>query len=176
MHIILGLLGVLGAAAFFLYRMNMAARAAREVAETAGELANLPRKMGFKRKAGKRGVDVIDDPRESAAALIFGAAASKGDVTKDNRAAIATDLAALFNISDDEAGEILARGAWHVGALNDPINAVSKLTDALVRDVGRPACADVRGLMLDAVERTEGPGGHEARYYVSKFASRAGLS
>lgn len=175
MQFLLLILGALGGIGFWLWRMHMAASAARELADVAGELANLPRKMGFKRKAGKRGVDLITDPREAAAALIVGAAASKGDLTKESRDAIGADLATLFEISADEADEILSLATWHIGALNDPLNAVSKLSDNLLSQVGAEACADVHRLMLAAVERTEGPGDHAAKYYVSKFASRVGL-
>lgn len=101
MHIILGLLSVLGAIGFFLWRMNTAARAARELADVAGEVANLPRKMRFRSKASKRGIDVIDDSREAAAALVYGAAASKGDPTAGDRALIAERLARLSEISSE---------------------------------------------------------------------------
>ena len=175
MHIILSLLGVIGAAAFFIWRMNMAAKAAREVADTAGELANLPRKMQFRNKAGKRGVDVIDDPREAAAALVYGAALSKGDPSGEDKAMMTARLAELFEISESNAGEVLARGSWHVSALNDPLNAVNKLTDGLVREVGREACASLLAVMTETAETVQGPGGGAARYYTSKFADRAGL-
>lgn len=176
MQFILAILGALGGIGFFLWRMHMAASAAREIADAAGELANLPRKMGFKRKAGKRGIDLISDPREAAAALIVGAAASKGEVTKESRDAIGADLAALFEISREQADEILSLATWHIGALTDPLNAISKLSDLLVREVGTQACADVHRLMLAAAERTEGPGDHAAHYYASKFANRVGLN
>jgi uncharacterized tellurite resistance protein B-like protein len=175
MHIILGLLGILGAAAFFLYRMNMAANAARELADAAGELSNLPRKMRFRKKAGRRGLDVIDDPREAAAALVYGAAACKGDPAPDNKRALAARLALLFEISDDDAAEVLARAAWHVGSLNDPLTTVNKLTDGLLADVGRDACMALRTIMVETVAEVDGPGVHAAGLYVDKFTHRAGL-
>ena len=174
-HIILSLLGVIGAAAFFIWRINLAARAAREVADTAGELANLPRKMKFRHRAGKRGVDLVDDPREAAAALVYGAALSKGDPGEEDRAMMTARLAELFEICEADCGEVLARGAWRIRALNDPLNAVSALTDRLVREVGCEACARLLAVMTETAETVQGPGSEAARYYTSKFADRAGL-
>lgn len=175
MHIILGLLGLVSAIGFIIWRIHTAAQVAREVADAAGELANLPRKMRFKTKAGKRGVDVIDDPREAAAALVFGAAAAKGDPGPQDKAAMAHRLAELFEIPEADAAELLARAAWHVGVLNDPLNAVSKLTDRLVREVGREACANLLAVMTETADSVQGPGDQQAKYYVTKFADRAGL-
>ena len=44
MPYIIGLLGVLAAAGIWIYRINAAARGAQELADIAGEAANLPRK------------------------------------------------------------------------------------------------------------------------------------
>lgn len=175
MHILLGLLGAVGAVAFFLWRMNMASRAARELADTAGELANLPRKMRFRSKASKRGIEVIDNPRERAAALVYGVLKAGADPTAEDKGALAGDLAGLFQIAPAEAEELVARAAWHMNALNDPINAVNPLTDRLIEEVGRDAMADVKRLMDAAAART-GPACGDQAYYITKFARRAGLS
>jgi len=175
MHIILGLLSVLGAIGVIIWRIHAASQAAREVADAAGEFANLPRKMRFRHKAGKRGVDVIDDPREAAAALVYGAARTKGDPGPDDKAAMARRLAELFEIPEAEASEFLARGAWHMGALNDPINGVNKLADRLLREVGREACASLLAVMTETADAVAGPGAEQARYYTRRFAERTGL-
>ncbi|MEQ8404099.1 MAG: hypothetical protein RKE49_03300 [Oceanicaulis sp.] len=174
MHILLGLLSVIGAIAFFLWRINMAGKAASELADTAGELANLPRKMRFKSKAGKRGIDVIEDPREAAAALVYGAIASGDYVTAERKAALAASLAEVFEVSEEEAKELVARAAWHVTSLNDPINAVNPLTDRLIATVGRDPMADLKRLMDAEAARNERPSSDQ-RYFIDKFARRAGL-
>ena len=174
MHILIAILGAVGAVAFFIWRLNQASQAARELSETASELANLPRKMRFKGKAGKRGIDVIDDPREAAAALVYGAIVSGDDATPDRKAALAESLAEVFQVSEDEAKELVARAAWHINALNDPINTVNPLTDRLIAEVGREAMADLKRLM-DAEAAKAERSSSDQRYYIDKFARRAGL-
>ena len=171
MHIILGLLGVLGAVAVFVWRINQATNAARELADTAGEFANLPRKMRFRRKAGKGGVDVIDDPREAGAVLVYGAASYAGALDNETKQRMASEFAALFDLEMDSARELTARAAWHVGSVNDPVNLVNPLADRLVQEVGRDACAELTPLIREAAG--ENPQG---RYFADKFRRRCGLS
>jgi uncharacterized tellurite resistance protein B-like protein len=174
MAILLAILGAVGGAIFWLWRIQQAAHIARDVADAAEGLANLPRKMRFKHKAGKQGVDHIDDPREAAAALIYGAAKCAGEVSTEQRAAIEADIVALFEIEDEFASELLARAAWHVSALIDPLNAVNKLTDKLAQRVDRKDLADLAVLIENAVQRSGSPLPDQV-HYISKFKRRAGL-
>lgn len=174
MGILLEILGFWGGLGLLLWRIQQASHAAGEIADAAEGLANLPRKMRFKHKAGKQGVDVIDDPREAAAALIYGAAKCAGEVNADQKAAIEADMARLFEIDGEFAHELLARAAWHLNVLNDPLNGVNKLTDTLAKSVDKAALADLGGLISAAVERCEDQS-PDQKLYLDKFKRRAGL-
>lgn len=175
MHIVLAILGVLGTAGFILWRIHLASQAARELADLAGEAANLPRKMRFRSKANRRTIETIDDPREAAAVLIYGAAACAGPVSATNREAITRDMAALFGIDDASAGELTARAAWHVDALADPLNAVNRLTDLIAVEAGREALSSLAPVIQASIGRTEMES-HDQTLYMSKFLRRAGLA
>ncbi len=174
MAILLAILGAVAGAAVWIWRIRQAAEVAREVKDVAEGVVNLPRKMRFQHKAGKQGVDHIEDPREAAAALIYGAAKCAGEVTTEHRAAIEADMIALFEIDEDFAQELQARAAWHVSALIDPLNAVNKLTDKLTRQVDKDALADLAGLIDKAIDRSGIPLPDQVQY-ASKFKRRAGL-
>lgn len=174
MGILLAILGVLGGLGALIWRIQQASHAAREIADAAEGVANLPRKLRFKHKAGKRGIDVIDDPREAAAALIYGAAKCAGEVSADAQTAIEADMVALFDIDQDFAEELLARAAWHLSDLIDPLNAVNKLTDKLAQSVDKNALSDLSGLIAAAIERST----HQTpdqKQFLEKFRRRAGL-
>ena len=175
MGILLAILGVLGGLGVILWRIQQASHAAREIADAAEGLANLPRKMRFKHKAGKQGIDVIDDPREAAAALIYGAAKCAGEVDAGRKAAMEADMVGLFKIDAEFAHQLLARAAWHLDSVNDPLNAVIKLTDRLTSNVDRQALSDLAGVIAPAIERCD-PQAPDQRLYLDKFRRRAGLA
>lgn len=174
MHILLGLLGLLGGLGVFLWRLNQARHAARELADVAGEVANLPRKMRFQSKARRQGIDVIEDPKEAAAALAYGAISCGRDVSSDQKAELADKLAALFEIPLENAKEVVARGAWHIGSLNDPINGVNKLTDLLINQVGPEPVQALADLIEQSIDAGE-PAAQEQAYFLDKLRRRAGL-
>lgn len=174
MAILLAIIGLLGGIGALIWRIQQASQAAREIADAAEGVANLPRKMRFKHKAGKQGVDVIEDPREAAAALIYGAAKCAGEVSAEQKAAIEADMVKLFEIDEDFAHELLALASWHLSVLNDPLNGVTKLTDKLIKSVDKNALSDLADLIAAAIEHTpdQVP---DQRLYLDKFRRRAGL-
>ena len=130
--------------------------------------------MRFRNKAGRRSLDVIDDPREAAAVLVFGLAATTGEVGAEVRTAITEELARLFDLDLAAACELAVRAVWHVGGLNDAANVIAPLTDRLVSEVGRPALADLRAAMEAVAARDGGPTPDQVRY-LDKFVRRAGF-
>lgn len=174
MHIVLAILGVLGTAAFIVWRIHLASQAARDLADLAGEAANLPRKMRFRSKSYRRAIETIDDPREAAAVLIYGAAACAGPVSEQSRAAVTHDMAQLFEISESDATELAARAAWHVDGLVDPLNAVNRLTDLIAQKAGTPALSSLAPVIQASAARTEMQT-HDQNIFIDKFRRRAGL-
>ncbi|WP_439632525.1 hypothetical protein [Glycocaulis sp.] len=175
MHIVMAILGVLGTAAFILWRIHIASQAARNLADLAGEAANLPRKMRFRSKANRRAVETIDDPREAAAVLIFGVAACAGPITEADRAAMTHDMARLFEISEADATELAARAAWHVGGMVDPLNAVNRLTDIVAENAGNEALSSLSPVLQASADRTEMQSADQSAF-IAKFRRRAGLA
>ncbi|GGB80687.1 hypothetical protein [Glycocaulis alkaliphilus] len=175
MHIVMAILGVLGTAAFIFWRIHIASQAARDLADLAGEAANLPRKMRFRSKANRRAVETIDDPREAAAVLIFGVAACAGPITEPDRAAMTHDMARLFGISEADATELAARAAWHVSGMVDPLNAVNRLTDIVVENAGNEALSSLSPVLQASAARTEMQSADQSAF-IAKFRRRAGLA
>ncbi|AZU02569.1 hypothetical protein X907_0018 [Glycocaulis alkaliphilus] len=171
----MAILGVLGTAAFIFWRIHIASQAARDLADLAGEAANLPRKMRFRSKANRRAVETIDDPREAAAVLIFGVAACAGPITEPDRAAMTHDMARLFGISEADATELAARAAWHVSGMVDPLNAVNRLTDIVVENAGNEALSSLSPVLQASAARTEMQSADQSAF-IAKFRRRAGLA
>ena len=155
MHILLGLVGIIAAAGVWIYRIRAAADAARDVADLAGEAANLPRKLRFRGKARRKGLDVIDDPREAAGVLMLCVLRVDGEVTAAHKEAVAGQMVEGFQLDQDGAEEILARASWQISDMVDETNAINKMVDFIIERVGREEMP-VLLRMLEAVASADG--------------------
>ena len=66
MHILLAVLGVLGVAAFWWYRVKYVGQAAGELVDAAERARGAFRRRQFRKKADTATIDAIDDPRTAA--------------------------------------------------------------------------------------------------------------
>ena len=110
MHFIMAIIGVLGAAAFWWYRMKDAGKAAGEVIDTAQRVRGSIRRRNFRKKAGQSAFAAIDDPIIGAATLIVALAdeAQARDPGLDD--ALRSALASVSNA--DAAEEAVIYGRW----------------------------------------------------------------
>lgn len=173
MHIILGLIGILAAASFWIYRINAAARGAQELAELAGEAANLPRKMRFKSKTGKKAIDVLEDPREAAAVVLAGYMLEAGDVPSDKREQLAAMLGERFEVSRDTGEEMVAQAFWIHADIANPDSVINKMIDLVGKTAGADALRDLI-VMLEVVMPTESQYASQ-KSYLTKVRNRSAL-
>ncbi len=155
MHIILMILGAAAAIGTIVWRIQMAAHAAREVGEFAKTAANLPRRLAFRRKTGKTGSDLIEDPREAAVVLMLEVARAGGDVSREQKSVICEQITRHFGFSDADAEELVVQAGW--------VSQPEAGTDALLRRMSRLIAKSVTSeelseldAMLTAVSEAEG--------------------
>lgn len=125
MHILMMIFGALSAVGFLIWRIQAAATAAREIGDLAKEAANLPRKLAFRRRSGKKGADLVTDPREAAVVLMLEIARARGEVTREQKDTIEAIIVQQFQFEPDEAEEILTQAGW--------VSAPDAGTDRLMR-------------------------------------------
>ena len=103
MHIIMGLLAVLGTIGVLIWRIRAAAEAAQEIKGIAETAANLPRRLAFRRRSGKSGSKLVTDPREAAVVLMLEMARASGEITREHKAEITDILVEHFDFTADDA-------------------------------------------------------------------------
>jgi uncharacterized membrane protein YebE (DUF533 family) len=103
MHILGGLLAVLGGLVFVLWRMQQAANSTRDIADAANEAHSLFRRWGWRRKLAKNPLDTVTDSREAAAAMMVAAAQYDGSLTERERVAILAACSKYFGATDQQA-------------------------------------------------------------------------
>jgi len=157
MHILALLIGFIGFIGVWYWRLKMlgdVARDGRKVAETA---MNLPRKLAFKRKSGKGGLGVVDDPREAATILMLEIAQARGTLTERQEASIRAEIMHHFEFNEAGASELITQAGWLSRAGGASHVVMSKMTDFVqnAAGMGPKQLVDLDG-MLVAVSEAEG--------------------
>lgn len=143
MHILLGVLGVVGVALFWLWRIRNAAGAAREVVDVADDLRAAVRRFGYSRKANQNPLDGIEDPRLAASGILAAFANMDGALSRDEIDGIAGICGGAFGCDAQEADQIGAYGRWLIQ--QSPANM-----DEVIRRLARNLIGT-----LDAAEKQE---------------------
>jgi uncharacterized tellurite resistance protein B-like protein len=112
MAYLMAVLGALGAVGLVLWRIKMAADAARDLAETADDARKYVRRTRWKnrQKAGEKAVP--EDPRLAAAAMMAAIAETDGALSEAEREAILGEITTRFEVSAETAEALLAEGRW----------------------------------------------------------------
>src|SRR5262245_38196752 len=92
MHILLALLAAAGAIGIILWRLHMATEAARGLTQAAEEAHGLFRRWKWRRKLAQDPLDLIQDRREAAVAMMIAVAQSDGAVTERERRTILAEI------------------------------------------------------------------------------------
>lgn len=147
MHIILGLLTVIGVIALWIWRARMAGEAAREIVDAATDVQSAFRRYGYRRQAGKHPAENLDDPRLAAAGMMASVARLGGDMSAESMNAIRVECRASFRLGDKEADEIAAFGRWIAEQSKDPDDAMRRLVKVVRDKAPREAHEDMIAMM-----------------------------
>ncbi len=149
MHILLAIIGILSAAAIWWWRIKMIGSAARDVAQGAKTVANMPRRLGFRHKANRGALDVSDDPREAAMAIML-EVAKAAEAPGEAETSLMVDRARrTFSVTEAEAEEYLHRADWFVRQARTPDLLIRKMGGVLRGTVGPEQHTDVAEILED---------------------------
>jgi hypothetical protein len=138
MHILVAIVSLLGIIGVILWRLHMATEAAKGLAETASDARGLVRRWRWQRKLARNPLDLIQDPREAAVAMMVAVAQSDGAMTDRERQVIVTELVARIGATERQAEELLAHGRWLTREVHDIDYCFDKLAP-LISASARPS-------------------------------------
>ncbi|MCB1337198.1 MAG: hypothetical protein KDK10_07005 [Maritimibacter sp.] len=127
MPIVLALLGILTAAAFWIYRIRGAAQAAEELADVANDVRLAARRFGFKRRSGQNAIDSIDEPQVAVAAIAVAFLELDELPTRDQQIALGRGLQHELRVSLGDAEELMILGRWLMKECGSAEQAVTRL-------------------------------------------------
>ena len=129
MPFLIAVLGVLGAAAFWWYRMKAMNDAAREVADVVGRVQGNIRRKKLRKQAALSPLTAIDDPVVAAATLITAIVSENGPVMPQREAVI---RAVISEIADKKkTDEAVVYAKWAAAQIDDTTIVIDKLAPFL---------------------------------------------
>ena len=125
MHVLFGILGVVGALTFWYFRLKQLHGAASEVVDVADRVRGALRRRSFRKKTEGSPLTAIDDPVTAAAVMMYAIATVDGAPGNAAEAVIRNELARIAPGADIE--ELLTFAGWAARQVDDPDNVSLKL-------------------------------------------------
>lgn len=178
MHILAGLIAILGLIAVWYWRIRMLKDAASEAGKVVQTVANAPRRIAFRFKTGKDGLALIDDPREAAAAMLVAMAqARSGDVLSEAQlAAFHRDVQATFGFSKADSDDLLAQALFINRTTDDGTQVMTRLSRQIVQSAAlTPAEKTAFYGLLVGMSETGGPPTRDQIALLQIYQKQAGL-
>ncbi len=122
MHILLGLLALLGGAAFWWWRIKMIGQAADEVTDVAGRAIGKYKRYKFRKKVEDSPMEAVDDPLAAAVVMMIAMVKERGPLLETSENAIRRELQTVMAVADPT--EVMVFGKW-VASHTVDANAVS---------------------------------------------------
>jgi uncharacterized tellurite resistance protein B-like protein len=176
MQFIVALLGILGFLAVWYWRIKALQQVAKDGRKIAETVSNLPRKMRFKTKSGKGGLDVVDDPREAAAILMLEIARARGTLTERQEAIIRGEIMHHFEFNEGDANGLITQASWLSRNGGAGHVVMSKMTDFVRNTPGMTGkeLVDLDG-MLVAISEAEGDPTESQMDLLTIYRQKTGL-
>ena|SRR5437868_5885977 len=173
MHILLAIAGIVGAAAFWYWRLKAVKEATDDVADIAGRAWGKWKRYKFSKKAEASPVEAVDDPVAAAVIMMIAVAAEEHPLTSAAEATIRDEVTKTMGIADPT--ELLVFGRWVASHVEDANNVSLRYTKLWVRDLSENERADFVQ-MVRRVAAADGEVTARQQLKIAKLKERLGLN
>lgn len=151
MGIVAAILAILAGIGVVLWRIQAASEAARGAVDAASDAHSLYRRFLWGRKAARNPLDLFEDPREAAAAMMVALAQYDGALTADEQRTIVAEMQTAFTASTKDADELLARGRWLVRDAGDIDQTLKRLLPSIQKLLGDTEKRELIAMLREVV-------------------------
>lgn len=145
MHIILGLVGILGGIGTLLWYFSRAKHGADDVIDTVERAAGAWRRHKFRGKAERPALETEEDPRAAAAAIAVSLLQSCGQITAADEARLQKEFETVMGV--EENADLLAYARWLVKDTVDPNTVTGRLVGLLNKELGEEQKLDLLAML-----------------------------
>jgi uncharacterized tellurite resistance protein B-like protein len=169
MTIVAALAAAFAVVVALLIRMQSAAHAVRDIADAASDTRGLFRGFLWRRKFAKTPLELVDDPREGAVAMMVMLAESDGVITERERTAVMNGTITTFGATAAQAEQLFAQGRFLARDVKLAEAGFRRLQPLIAKRLG---AAERRQLIdiLTAVANAEGQPGLVEQDAIDKLA------
>lgn len=133
MPVLIGLLGTIAVAYFWIVRVRNAAEMTHELAGVASDVMAAARRLGFRKRHNTHPVESVDEPNLALSALSLAFLELAGLPTAEQHSALQRSLQSRTGQSLKETEESLILGRWLINESNGPQPAVTRLSRRLAK-------------------------------------------
>jgi uncharacterized tellurite resistance protein B-like protein len=156
LHTLLAALGILAAAAYWIYRIRQTADSTRVVLDAAQDVKAAARKFGFRTRANQHPSEGVDDARVTAAALLVLVAETDGGISRAEQSAILQQLQTVFQMSSSDADELFMFAKWLASQGSNPDDMIRRFIKRTVVLGGRDTLPDMISMVRAVGEADTG--------------------
>jgi len=156
MPYIIAIMGLLGAAYFWMMRARNAAEMTHELADIAGDVMAAARRFGFRRRHNTHPVESIEDPQLCIGALGVAFLQLGGMPTTEQKAGLLRSLQSRLNLNLEKAEELDVLGQWFVNECKGPQPAVQRISKRLYTLTKSEHLEVTMGVVTDTVAAGSG--------------------
>lgn len=149
MHIVVGVLALIGIAYFWMVRMRAAAEMTQELAGVAGDVVNAARRFGFRRKHNQHPVDAVDEPKLAIGGAGLAFLELSGLPNSDQHDALLRGLQSHLGLSLKDAEEAAILGRWLVSESGGAEPGFARLTRRLRKIAPQEGFEPLMGVLND---------------------------
>lgn len=172
MHILLGLLAILGGAAFWYWRLKAVKEATDDVTDMAGRAWGKWKRYKFRKKAEASPVEAVDDPVAAAIIMMIAVACEEHPLTPAAEARIRDEVVRTMGIEDPT--EVMVFGKWVASHVEDANNVSLRYAKLWMRDLSAGERTDFVQ-MVKRVAAADGEVTARQQFKIAKLEERLGL-
>lgn len=150
MPVFLAIIGALGAAAFWYYRLRDVGHVAGEVVDAAQRMRGAYRRKRFRKKAESSPVEAVDDPAAAAVAMLIGLAVERGELSVAAEEAIKAEMQHVMGVPS--IAETFTFARWVAGHVTDPNTLSLKFSKLWIAQLDEAQRQDVYDMARRVVE------------------------
>ncbi len=171
MHILMGFVAILGAAAAWYWRLKVIKETTDDVANMAGHAWGKWKRYKFRRKAEASPVEAVDDPVAAAVIMMIAVASEEHPLTPAAETAIRT---AVMKMGIADPTELMVFGKWVASHVEDANNVSLRYAKLWLRDLKPEERADLVQ-MVRRVAAADGEVSARQQLKIVRLRERLGL-
>lgn len=172
MHILLALAGLLGAVAFWWWRIRTVKEAADDMADVTGRAWGKYKRYKFRQKAEASPIEAVEDPTAAAVIMMLAIAKEGRDPSPEAEAAVKQEITGTMGITDP--AELMVFAKWVASHVEDANNVSLRYSKLWSNSLNRQERLDLAN-MIERVATVDGPPSQRQQTVIRKLRERLGL-